>query len=285
MSERAYSFELKKNITAKEAVKMSIKGIVDDERAFCCSDEKCNILLTCTNWKNIHGERFYFVPSHNNELHVIGCDEVKIKEEKQQITKEIDDISYQIKNNGIITMMKSPDRNTKGREDFEENAEENKSVKGSRGKGEDKDSRTKSESKRAARIEAFIEVFLDPNSDKNNPMINMDGKLLSLNQIFTSSNRDVEYNRFGIYYGSATVKKCSFNKEMIEIIYDNSELPKIYTSIESLKKVSNGNLIKKMINKENTVVTYFRGTPVLENEKKKFLSFNDKFYKDIYFEI
>ena len=113
MSERAYSFELCKNISAKEAVELSEKESLSNERAFCCCDKKCGILLTCTNWKNTSGKRFYFVPSHNDELHVIGCDEVGKKEERQQIEKEIKEISEEVKNNGIITMMVSPDKNTK----------------------------------------------------------------------------------------------------------------------------------------------------------------------------
>lgn len=49
-------------------------------------------------------------------MHVIGCDEVGKKEERQQIEKEIKDISDEVKNNGIITMMVSPHKNTKGSE-------------------------------------------------------------------------------------------------------------------------------------------------------------------------
>lgn len=113
MSERAYSFELCKNILAKEAVELSERESLSNERAFCCCDKKCGILLTCTNWKNTSGKRFYFVPSHNDELHVIGCDEVEKKEERQQIEKEIKDIIEEVKNNGFITMMVSPDKNTK----------------------------------------------------------------------------------------------------------------------------------------------------------------------------
>lgn len=113
MSERAYSYELGMNISAKKAVELSECNQLKDERAFCCSDKKCGIMLTCTNWKNVKGKRFYFVPSHNDELHVIGCDEVEKKEERLQIEKEIKDIVNEVKSNGIITMMVSPDKNTK----------------------------------------------------------------------------------------------------------------------------------------------------------------------------
>ena len=113
MSERAYSLELNKNISAKEAVELSKSNKLNDVRAFRCCNTKCKISLTCTNWKNPEGKRIYFVPSHNDELHVIGCDEVGKKEERQQIEKEKKEIIKEVKNNGIITMMESRDKNTK----------------------------------------------------------------------------------------------------------------------------------------------------------------------------
>lgn len=63
MSERAYSKELKRIMTASEAVALSAKGELKDPRAFCCCDIKCGIDLTCTNWGNNKGIRKYFVPS------------------------------------------------------------------------------------------------------------------------------------------------------------------------------------------------------------------------------
>ena len=159
MSERAYSFELCKNISAKEAVELSEKECLSNERAFCCSDKRCGILLTCTSWKNTSGKRFYFVPSHNDELHVIGCDEVGKKEERQQIEKEIKEISEEVKNNGIVTMMVSPDKNTEeaeGRQDVEKIPLKET---GYSYKRENEYRGSKYEGRRAARIEAFVEFI------------------------------------------------------------------------------------------------------------------------------
>lgn len=39
MSERAYSFELFKNISEKEATELSERECLGDERAFCCCDK------------------------------------------------------------------------------------------------------------------------------------------------------------------------------------------------------------------------------------------------------
>lgn len=283
MSERAYSFELCKNISAKEAVELSERERLSNERAFCCCDKKCGILLTCTNWKNTSGKRFYFVPSHNDELHVIGCDEVGKKEERQQIEKEIKDISEEVKNNGIITMMVSPDKNTKEAEVIRNVEKIPSKEKGYSYKMENEYRGTKYEGRRAARIETFIELFNGGKIDRNIEVICVKGKMYSLNGLFVSSDKKPEDDAFGIFYGDAIIKTCEFNKDMIEITFLNSSLPTIYTNIDSLKKISNGGKVKKYINTNRSIATYFRG--IYKHKKSKFEPYNDKYFKDLYFEI
>ena len=283
MSERAYSFELCKNISAKEAVELSEKERLSNERAFCCCDKKCGILLTCTNWKNTSGKRFYFVPSHNDELHVIGCDEVGKKEERQQIEKEIKEISEEVKNNGIITMMVSPDKNTKEVEMGQDVEKIPSKETGYSYKRENENRGSKYEGRRAARIEAFVELFNNGKVDRNIEVICVKGKMYSLNELFSSSNKVPEDGAFGIFYGDAKIKKCGFNKDMIEITYLNSSLPSIYTNIDSLKKISNGAKAMKYINTNKSVKTYFRG--IYKTKKGKFEPYNDKYFRDLYFEI
>lgn len=281
MSERAYSLELSKNISAKEAVELSKNGCLEDERAFRCCDEKCHISLTCTNWKNTSGKRFYFVPSCKDELHVIGCDEVGKKEKYQQIEKEVRDIVNEVRNNGVITMMISPDRNTKKVTDTYN--EKKTSSKGNKNLYRKNDYRgIKYEGRRAARIEAFIEIFNNNRIDKNSEVIYVNEKRYSLNELFVSSNILPYDNIFGIFYGEAVINTCSFNKNMIEIKYLNSFLPPIYTNIGSLKKIGNGTMVKKFIDTNEGVKTYFRG--FYKKKNNKFISYNDKFFKDLYFE-
>lgn len=69
---------------------------------------------------------------------------------------------------------------------------------------------------------------------------------------------------------------------MIEITYLNSSHPSIYTNIDSLKKISNDSKIKKYINTNKSIMTYFRG--IYKQEKSKFEPYNDKYFKDLYFE-
>ena len=70
MVEQAYSIEFKDNISAIRAHRLSLEGRLNSKNNFRCIDEECLIPLTCTNWKKSDGKRFYFKPSHNNELHV-----------------------------------------------------------------------------------------------------------------------------------------------------------------------------------------------------------------------
>lgn len=283
MSERAYSYELGKNISAKEAVELSEKGRLSNERDFCCCDKKCGISLTCTNWKNTDGKRFYFVPSHNDELHVIGCDEVGKKEERQQIEKEIKEILEEVKSNGIITMMVSPDKNTKEAE-IEQNVKKIPSKEnGYLYKRENEYRGSRYEGRRAARIEAFVELFNNGKVDRNIEVVCVKGKMYSLNKLFFSSNKVPEDGAFGIFYGDAKIKKCEFNTDMIEITYLNSPLPSIYTNINSLKKIGNGAKARKCINTDKSVKVYFRG--IYKSKKGKFEPYNDKYFKDLYFEI
>jgi len=119
--------------------------------------------------------------------------------------------------------------------------------------------------------------------DRNIEVICVKGKMYSLNELFSSSNKVPEDGAFGIFYGDAKIKKCGFNKDMIEITYLNSSLPSIYTNIDSLKKISNGAKAMKYINTNKSVKTYFRG--IYKSKKGKFEPYNDKYFKDLYFEI
>lgn len=280
MSESAYSIELKEKITARKAVELSAKNKLTDNRSFKCCDEKCGISLTCTNWKNTKGKRFYFVPSSNDELHVIGCDEVSAAEKRNQIAKELTNISSEVKNNGIITMITSPDRNTK--EAKEKPDTSSLAPNGKKYKNNNNLNGIHSESKRASNIETFVELFKINDIDKDKSLISVNNKKYSLNTLFIPSDKKINANTFGIFYGSSKINTIPPENTMVEISFCDSSLPPVYTSLKTLHKISNSKKIKHMINKDILFVTYFRGTYNYDN--RKFTKYNDKFYKDLYFE-
>jgi len=179
MSERAYSKEFKRIMTASEAVEFSARGKLKNPRAFCCCDKKCGIDLTCTNWGNIEGIRKYFVPSNKDALHVIGCDEVSQRENMEQIGRETREIISEVKKNGIITMLTSPDRNTKENESSEDEVDISKRKNGYIYKKNSEEKRERYEGRRAARVETFVELYHRNDVDHEARIIRINGKMYS----------------------------------------------------------------------------------------------------------
>ena len=84
MSERAYSLELKKDISAKQASDFSIKGRLHDRQNFQCIDPDCRINMTCTNWNKKGGVTFlhHHLKTNLMSLDVINCLKMKLKNKK-----------------------------------------------------------------------------------------------------------------------------------------------------------------------------------------------------------
>jgi len=111
--------------------------------------------------------------------------------------------------------------------------------------------------------------------------------------LFVSSTDEPIDDEYRIYFGQALIK-TSFKSGMLKIHFLEGKLPLIYTNITCLKKIGNGNKVKKKIDTSEEVIVYFRGKCKrnkieLFNYKNykdfHFESFNDKNYKDLYFEL
>src|SRR5699024_8813092 len=173
VSERAYSLELNRNISAKQASNFSIKGRLHDRRAFQCSNPNCQINMTCTNW-NKKGIRYFFTPSSQDELHVIGCSELSEEEIKEQ-------------------------EKLKSNLDKETNQTTNSNNK------------MKSEARHVYPIASFINLFEDPELDKDSQIIAIENEKISLNELFLESkNNFVPYDCTRIIYGEALIRTAKF---------------------------------------------------------------------------
>lgn len=277
MSERAYSLELEKNISAKQASEYSIKGLLHDRQAFQCSNPNCRINMTCTNW-NRNGIRYFFTPSSQDELHVIGCSELSEKEIKEQDKLESNLAKKSIRKNKLIKMTKSVGR-AKGND-------KSNLITESLGEKTNKKNKTnnkvKSEVRHVYPIASFIDLFEDPELDKNSQIITIGYEKLSLNELFVSSrNNFVPYNCTRIIYGEALIRTAKFGDDMLEIEFINSKLPKIFSNISTMSKNKSTSDLKKYLDTNKKVVVYYLGK--LTKNGKKFESFNDYVFKDIYF--
>lgn len=277
MSERAYSLELNRSISAKQASDFSIKGRLHDKRAFRCSDPNCQITMTCTNW-NKKGVRYFFTPSSQEELHVIGCGELSKEEIKEQEKLESNLAKDSIRKNGLIRMTKSVGKaKSNDKANLITDLPNVPNTQGANPTG-----KVKSEARHVYPIASFINLFEDTELDKNSQTIAIGNEKISLNELFLeSTNNFVPYNRIRIIYGEAIIRTAEFGDNMLEIEFVNSKLPKIYSNIKSVSKNKSTSELKNFLDTNKKVVVYYRGK-LIENGTK-FKPFNDSVFKDIYF--
>ncbi len=286
MSERAYSTELKKAITAKKANELSKKGTLVDSKNFYCNDPNCAIDLTCTNW-NCNGRKYYFTPSSKEELHIVGCTEISAAEAREQAKREAQGAKETINKNGVIIMSKSIRKTHKTIDSANISTSPNidtlfYNVASGR--------RIKEEFRHMYSIASFVDLFNDGDVDNNKPFVVIESGGISLNTLFVYSDSTyVDWNETRIFYGKAKLKSTSFNKEksnskkkdVVEIEFIDSSFPKIYSNIAILSKRATTSNILEFIDTSKCPTVFFRGK--LLTGGKKFESFNDKVYKDLQF--
>jgi len=274
--ERAYSLELSETISALEAQKYSLEGRLNSEKQFRCIDNNCEIPLTCTSWKRRGGKRFYFKPSHNDELHVEGCTCISPQEVKEQVNKEVFAAKGIISDSGIISVKKSLSKakvnggKSVASLDIAEHSITSSGTNIHRKQVHDR---------QFSAVATFVELYKDPQIDNSLKNIRIENELLSLDEYFVDIKNPLVKDKQKIFYGLAQVSIASFNKKILQIQFIESDYPNIYSSLEKIQKRSNTRNIADLIDKEPECI-YFRGK--LNSKTKKFESFNDKFYKDLY---
>lgn len=279
MSERAYSIEKKFNIIAKEASILAHKNELNDKRAFICCDENCKIALTCSNWGILDGKKYYFRPSSNDELHIVGCTEISLDEEKKQIEKENSCAKTTINKSGIIKMTKSINKARTDIGVYQE--DEDSPVNETQRRAGGKSIGTRRESRNLYSLASFVDLYNDAEINHINKIIMMDDELLSLDELFIDLQSEVELNKNRIFYGVAKVS-TGFKEGMLQIDFVNHENLRVYSNIEAVTKRSNGKIIKKYLDKNQRIYVYIRGKITSDGSKEKFVSYNDSVYKDLY---
>ncbi|MBN3860080.1 hypothetical protein GKC56_06140 [Neisseriaceae bacterium PsAf] len=282
MSERAYSLELKKDISAKEASKLSSTGELKNQRAFQCCDTDCQISMTCTNWKKKDGKRYFFRPSSQGALHVIGCDELSKDQTKKQDKLESSRAKRSIQNNGSIRIVKSVGK-------AKSNDKSNLITKKSSNKQNNTNNRlnpnlnnnnnnTKNETSNICSIASLVELFLNCEV----PTVIIENETIKLNELFLKSkSNEFPNDCIRIFYGEAKLRTSDFGNGMLEIEFIDSKLPKIYSNISSVSKNKSTSNLKDFLDQDINATVYYRGK--LIQKSAKFKSFNDFIFKDIYF--
>lgn len=286
MSERAYSLEMNKEITAKKASELSRIGILSDSKRFRCNDPKCAIDLTCTNW-NRSGKKYYFTPSSKDDLHIVGCTQISASEAKEQSKREVTGAKETISKNGVIKMTKSIN---KARTNIRATNVEPSPTDGSSSCSSNLGRKSKEEYRHMYSIASFVDLFNDNDVDNDKQFISIENNKVSLNTLFvTSSSTYVSWEVIKIFFGKGKLKSITFEKdtsdsdvnEVVEIEFVNSKFPKIYSNIAMLSKRATTSNIIEYLDTDKCTTVYFRGK--LLNGGNKFKPFNDKVYKDLLF--
>jgi len=279
MSERAYSLEKKNRMTAKKASSLAYKKELNDKRAFICCDENCQIGLTCSNWGILNGKKYYFRPSSNDELHIVGCTEISSDEEKTQIEQEKSRAKTTINKNGLIKMTKSiiKARTYIGVHQDGEDAPVNSLHK----RADGKPAGTRRESRNLYSVASFVDLYSDAEINNTDKIIMVDNELLSLNELFVDLQSIVEFDKNRIFYGKA-ILSTGFKEGMLQIDFIKHRNLRVYSNKDAVIKRSNGKIVKMFIDKNKDIYVYLRGKIISDGSKEKFVPYNDSVYKDLY---
>ena len=277
MVERAYSLEFGRELDAKKANQYSISGSLKSDKAFRCVDDDCQIPLTCTNWREKNGKRYYFRPSHNDEPHIEGCICITPQEVREQVKKEVSEAKKTTSKSGIISVKKSPNKakvsSSNKHEEIDSTRNKNQNIKISHSRNDIQDRQLSS-------LATFVELFNDSEVDNYSTQIKIDGEVISLSDYFVDvTNDSLVINKNRVYFGLANISRAEFGENMLQIEFLNSSYPNIYSNIRQVQERANTKSIANSIDKDATTI-YFRG--LLNGKNNKFESFNDKFYKDLY---
>ncbi|HDN2514142.1 TPA: hypothetical protein P1K40_000324 [Clostridioides difficile] len=279
MSERAYSIEKGINITAKKASQLASKNELLDKRKFRCPDKNCQIGLTCSNWGKTNGKKYYFRPSSNTELHIIGCSEISPLEEKNQIILEKNGAKNTIAKNGLIKMTKSV--NKMKTDICEHNISKNDLINKSHKKPSSDTTKTRKECRNLYSLDSFVELYNDNDVDHNKKFIMIDNELLSLDELFVGIQSKFEFDKNRIFFGKAKLS-TGFKEGMLQIDFVNYKNLRVFSNIDSISKRSSTRILNKYIDTDYEVYVYLRGKIILDRLKEKFIPYNESVYKDFY---
>lgn len=284
MVKRAISLELNISISAEDANKKSINGVLNNAKAFICSDTECRIGLTCTNWGVKNPNRIYFTPSSKENLHIAGCNESGQDEEKQRSKYEKENAKYSTSKNELIILRKILDQTTvKQNIQSSDNLENNKKSRNKSITNINSNS-TKNEGSHVTSILTLLDMFQDSSFNNQKRFLKISStETLSLDDFFIDLDtvNFIPTNQIRIYYGKVKVE--TIKDSLLKISFCNStSFPSIFTSKAQMFKVVYGKNAKKYVDKDKELYVFFRG---YLNDENKWIPFNDKFYKDLYFSL
>ncbi|HDT8014643.1 TPA: hypothetical protein RD634_002740, partial [Enterococcus faecalis] len=179
MVERAFSEELGEEVSAKVAYRKSMKGEITDKKAFHCIDPNCAIQLTCINFGEPKGKRFYFTTSCREALHNIDCSEITVADRKEQISTEHELAKKTIQKDGTIRMSQSLN---KVASTIKTEVEDKSGIIVTNETNSTTKNGTIRETRNIYSLASFVELYYDPMIDNDWQQVRIKDELISLNE-------------------------------------------------------------------------------------------------------
>lgn len=281
MTERAYSEELKKEVSADEAWKLKNQGRLKDRQGFHCFDKECGVRLTFYGWDSPEvSHRFTIQNRDISGHHIRGCMAVGPEEEKTQRKEEIDDIEESISVGKALVLGNTLSRETSSgpRNDDTSVSIEQRDAEVDRVDSSEENKKT--QKRHVNELANIVDMFNSPDiSNKfffatrfrmqkksGAPVKGLVGSRC-LEEIFFDMDRGVnpEPNFVHIFYGKAHLKypewaTKSSQKNIVQVVYDSNSELEILTNRIKLKRVLRGeNTVDGLLRSGESFELYFEG--------------------------
>ncbi|EOI30456.1 hypothetical protein [Enterococcus faecalis] len=278
MVERAFSEELGEEVSAKVAYRKSMKGEITDKKAFHCIDPNCAIQLTCINFGEPKGKRFYFTTSCREALHNIDCSEITVADRKEQISTEHELAKKTIQKDGTIRMSQSLN---KVASTIKTEVEDKSGIIVTNETNSTTKNGTIRETRNIYSLASFVELYYDPMIDNDWQQVRIKDELISLNELFVPSSETSVGNRIRIYMGVGKI--TIFKKTILKVVFSDFPENPIFTNKDRAMR-QNKEIISKYVDSDEEIKIYFRGYFGKKDGKFKYLSFHEQsIYKDLFF--
>lgn len=306
MVERAYSEELKRNISADEVWKLKNQGVLKDQHAFRCFDNECKVRLTFYGWDSPKvSHRFTIQNRDISGHHVHGCLAIGPEEEGKQRKEGLNEIENAIGVGETIvlgnTLPKTISLGLRKHDNIMPIQQEN----GKKSKPNKSTKRKRVQKKHVNELGNVIDMFNSPDIDnrvfletqfrlqrkieKKVSVLGLSG-LRSLEELFFNIDNGVnpKVNFFHIFYGRAHLEhpewaKKPNQKNIIQLIYNgNSELTILTNRVGLERILKKENRIDELLHSGEKFDLYFGG---FFDENGKGKSLTQAMYRSFYIKM
>lgn len=298
--QKAYSLELKKEVSAFQANALALKNKISDPHAFrCVGSNDCNIPLQCINFDKAYDQRkvapYFKIPKGttimNHSKNCIYHKKVIRNNEIQKVLngynlKDTRELNLVLSTSGFMEPKASHNYITDNNTAHDSNSSFIRKQPMKKHMEKEKNTNVKS-------LKAIIDIYNNSDVYDKETIVNLPNNKISLDQLFI--NLDIEktipsHNFERIYFGDAKIEErkstdayyiIKFTTQHRIIFEGNSRLtnPSILVFKDQIQSHKHLKALASIVNTNKIFKCYFFGVPIIEN----FFNFKvNKNYHNLY---